>query len=147
VPDDVAAMARALDGGRPFDPDRGASPLARRARARLCGVAACPRPVEEVARALRVAPETITRSVRAAYGLTPKRYLHLVRVSDAVRALLAGHGVLQSGLDAGFGDASRFYDVFGRVTRTTPGDYAALQNQQRQKDQKSRRRPARGRLG
>jgi AraC-like DNA-binding protein len=129
-------VVSALRGAARFDPDPPADEIAPRARALLVEAADAPRPVQDAARRLGVAPETVSRKFRAAYGLTPKKYLHRLRVSDAVLALLAGRGVLAAGFDAGFGDAGRFYDLFGRATGNTPGQYASLA------DQKSRGRTA-----
>ncbi|MCL2449799.1 MAG: helix-turn-helix transcriptional regulator [Polyangiaceae bacterium] len=129
VPRDLGGIEASLRFGLRLDPDAGVHPLARKARAHLQNVRFSPRPVHDVARALRVSPETVTRIFSAAYGMSPKAYAHRLRVSDAVVALLAGQDVLSAGLDAGFGHASRFYEIFRRITGATPGAYATLAGQ------------------
>jgi AraC-like DNA-binding protein len=51
------------------------------------------------------------------------------RVTDAVLSLLTGSAPLGAGFDAGFGHASRFYEVFRKLTGNTPGDYASIARQ------------------
>ncbi len=133
-PSDLDGVVDALRGAMRIEPDSPADGIAPRARALLVDAAGDRRPVHDAALRLGVAPETVSRSFQAAYGLTPKKYVHRLRVSDAVLGLLAGRGVLAAGFEAGFGDAGRFYDLFGRATGNTPGQYASLA------DQKSRGR-------
>ena len=125
-PESVEDLAGLLKGAQELDPDAGAPALARRARQLLLDAASSPSPVREVARALRIAPETVSRMFRAAYGVSPKRYIHGARISDGVLSLLSGRPVLETALSAGFTDASRFYEQFRRITRNTPGEYASL---------------------
>src|SRR5579859_3139399 len=115
-PSDVSAVAAALEDAILLDPDAEIPPLLKRARQRLYGVLDSRSPVRDVACEVGVAPETLSRKFEAAYGIAPKRYVHAVRVTDAVLSLLGGRGVLSAGLEAGFGDASRFYELFRRVT-------------------------------
>jgi AraC-like DNA-binding protein len=138
---DLEGIARALRHAKPIDPDAGVPRLAVRCRHLLHEAAGSPSPVRDVARTLEIAPETVTRAMRSAYGVAPKKYLHGARVADAVLSLLAGRPILEAGFAAGFADVSRFYEQFRRLTGNTPGEYAALAHQKTRR----RRRPMAGR--
>jgi AraC-like DNA-binding protein len=134
VPHDLAGITAYLHAATLVDPDEGVGEIAREARRGLYQVLDSVRPVRAVAGKLGVAPETISRAFLCAYGVSPKAYVHGARVSDAVLRLMTGSGMLGAAFDAGFGHASRFYDIFKRWTGNTPGEYVA------EVDQKSRRR-------
>jgi AraC-like DNA-binding protein len=125
-PCDLEQICAALAEAVPFDPDAGVSAFAREARQRLHQAVAHPSPVREVARAMRVAPDTVTRLFRSAYCITPKAYVQSARISDAVLSLTTGASVLRAACEAGFNDLSRFYQAFRRLTGNTPGQYAVL---------------------
>jgi AraC-like DNA-binding protein len=129
VPRDLEEIRASLRGSAAIDPDAGAGTIARRARRLVYGVLDSPSPVREIAHELGVAPETVSRAFRRAYRLSPKAYVHGARVSDAVLSLLTGSAPLGAGFDAGFGHASRFYEVFRRMTGNTPGQYASIARQ------------------
>jgi AraC-like DNA-binding protein len=127
-PESLDDLSRLLSHATPIDSDAGVPALARRARSRLHDVLESPSPVTDVARGLRVAPETLSRAFRKAYGVSPKTYVHGARVFDAVLALFSGRTIADSAFAAGFADLARFYAQFRRFTKNTPGEYRASRN-------------------
>lgn len=106
-----------------LDPDRGVADPVRAARALLHDRRASLRPVSAVAAAVGLPPYALCRTFGAAYGLTPKQYVHRARLFDATLRLLLGVTVVEAALDSGFSDLTRFYRQFRRVVGATPALY------------------------
>jgi AraC-like DNA-binding protein len=126
LPLDLSDLAGRLQDGQTLDPDGHAAPYVATARRTLADERGSRQPVARAAAAAGVHPATLTRAFGTAYGISPKAYVHRLRVADAVFHLLAGQPILQTAADVGFGEASRFYEQFARITRNTPGQYAHL---------------------
>jgi len=68
---------------------------------------------------------TLARQFRAAYGTSPTRFRTLRRLDQVRRALMAGTGLVEAALDAGFADQSHMSRQFKRAYGLTPGNWAA----------------------
>jgi transcriptional regulator GlxA family with amidase domain len=75
---------------------------------------------------------------RQAYGVSLLSYLTQHRVAHAQQQLATSNlGVLEIGLAAGFGSASRFYSAFRAACGMSPGAYrASLQLTPRDREQR-----------
>ncbi|NVB77950.1 MAG: helix-turn-helix transcriptional regulator [Kofleriaceae bacterium] len=87
-------------------------------------------PVRYVARDAGIATETLTRAFQSAYHVSPKRYCHQARLFAAVLRLLSGKKIVETALEVGFNDVTRFYAQFRRLLGATPGMYAAIRKRQ-----------------
>jgi AraC-like DNA-binding protein len=106
-----------------LDPDAGVEPALRAARRTLHDALASPRPVAIAADAVDMPSYALCRAFAAAYGITPKQYVHRARVFDATLRLLGGAAVIEAALASGFADLGRFYTQFRRIVRSTPARY------------------------
>jgi AraC family transcriptional regulator, melibiose operon regulatory protein len=78
--------------------------------------------MDAIAAAADLHPKYATTLFREWCGLTPHDYLLQHRVTHAQRLLLTTDAkVIDVALASGFASLSTFYDVFQRVTHTTPG--------------------------
>ena len=100
------------------------------ARRALHAMLARPAPVREAARASGIAAETLTRAFQQAYAISPKQYVHRARLFGAVLRLLSGKAIVETALDTGFNDVTRFYAQFRRLIGVTPGVYASIRKRQ-----------------
>ncbi|MBC8040191.1 MAG: helix-turn-helix domain-containing protein [Opitutaceae bacterium] len=83
--------------------------------------------LEAIAAAAGLHPKYATTLFRKWCGLTPHDYLLQHRVTHAQRLLITTDAkVIDVALASGFGSLSAFYEVFQRVTRTTPGKLRKL---------------------
>lgn len=80
-------------------------------------------PLSGIAHALGIAPSTMSRSFRKAYGMPPVHYRHHLRIMDGMVRLLHGEAVTDVCQDVGFGDLSRFYRHFRSLTLAPPARY------------------------
>lgn len=119
-------LAHLSNAGRPLEFANPTAPYVEVARQALVAERDRRNPVALAARAAGIDPGTLSRAFGKAYGLSPKAYVHRIRVADAVFSLLAGVPILQTALDVGFGEMSRFYDQFAHITQNTPGQYVRL---------------------
>lgn len=125
-PDLERWLAHLSTAGRPLEFVNPTAPYVEIARQALAAERDQRNPVALAARAAGIDPGTLSRAFGKAYGLSPKAYVHRIRVADAIFSLLAGVPILQTALDVGFGEMSRFYDQFAHITRNTPGQYVRL---------------------
>jgi AraC-like DNA-binding protein len=128
---DGETAMRAASGERlaDLDADRGVPRFVVGARTALHLHLGHPAPVRRAARAVNVAPETLTRGFHRAYGIGAKEYCHRARLFDAVLSLLGGAAIAQSAFEAGFNDLKRFYAQFRRAIGATPGAYSIKKRQ------------------
>lgn len=114
--------------GAPAD---AAPPESRRSHAEqmadvIVAGAAGPLSLAEIAGAVGLHPRYATQLFRRAYGVSPMAYLTRHRVARAQELLaLTDMGVLEAGLAAGFGSASRFHHAFRAICGCSPGAYRA----------------------
>lgn len=77
--------------------------------------------IARIAARLRVSNAHLSRQFRRDYGMSPREYLHQLRIADAPLQLARGEAITDVSLDSGYGDLSRFYKQFAKATRTSPG--------------------------
>lgn len=69
-----------------------------------------------------LAPETVSRGFRRAFGVTPKRFRYEAQARRAFRAVSVGKGSLvEAALDAGFADQSHMSRAIAELTGAPPG--------------------------
>ena len=82
-----------------------------------------PRPLLDIARALRKSPFQIIRRFRREMRMTPHAYLVALRIAQAIRLLRQGETIAQAAAAAGFSDQSHLTRHFKRWTGMTPGSF------------------------
>ena len=68
-------------------------------------------------------PQHVQRLFRDALGVTPKQYVEALRVQQFKAELRTGGTVLDAGLKAGYGSASRTYESGGKALGMSPAAY------------------------
>jgi AraC family transcriptional regulator of adaptative response/methylated-DNA-[protein]-cysteine methyltransferase len=79
--------------------------------------------LDEVARAARLSPYHFQRVFRRWVGISPKRFLQVVTLNRAKRALDGQASVLDAALDAGLSGPARLHDLFITHDAISPGQY------------------------
>lgn len=79
--------------------------------------------LEEVARAVNLSRFHFQRLFRRWAGISPKRFLQVVTLSQAKRLLSEQRSVLDTALDVGMSGPGRLHDLFIAVEAVTPGEY------------------------
>lgn len=77
--------------------------------------------IARVAARLGVSNAHLSRQFGRDYGMSPREYLHQLRVADTPLQLAKGGAIADISHDAGYGDLSRFYKQFHKATKTSPG--------------------------
>lgn len=113
-----------------LDADAGVAPYVARARRKLHDMLGRVAPVRDAARDAGVAAETLARAFQHAYQISPKQYCHRARLFAAALRLLSGKAIVETALDAGFNDVTRFYTQFRRLLGSTPAAYTAIRKRQ-----------------
>lgn len=72
-------------------------------------------------RARGLDPVQVRRTFKKRYGMTFQAYQRAARLGTAMKALHAGAGTLDAGLDAGYESDSGFREAFARVFGASPG--------------------------
>ena len=98
-----------------------ASSLSRRARERIAQSYASHPSIARIATQLGVTNAHLSRQFRRDYAITPRNYLHQLRLAEATSGLVKGESIADVSWNAGYGDLSRFYAQFRKSTRTSPG--------------------------
>lgn len=78
----------------------------------------------DVARAVGLSPFHFQRVFRRFTGITPKRWLEVLRLARAKEHLRAGAPVLRASLAAGLSGPGRLHDLFVAHDAISPGDFA-----------------------
>jgi AraC family transcriptional regulator len=82
--------------------------------------------LEEIAAVARLSPSQVVRSFRAAFGVSPHRYVTGQRVAEAQRLLQTSrHSVTDIAMSLGFASPSHFSETFRRHTGVTPSVFRA----------------------
>lgn len=68
-------------------------------------------------------PQHVQRLFKDALGVTPKQYVEALRAQEFKRGLRDGETVLDAGLNAGYGSASRTYENGARALGMAPAEY------------------------
>lgn len=79
--------------------------------------------LDEVARAVNLSRFHFQRLFRRWAGISPKRFLQVVTLSQAKRLLSEQRSVLDTALDVGMSGPGRLHDLFIAVDAVTPGEY------------------------
>jgi AraC family transcriptional regulator of adaptative response/methylated-DNA-[protein]-cysteine methyltransferase len=79
--------------------------------------------LDEVAHAARLSPYHFQRVFRRWAGISPKRFLQVVTLNRAKRALDERASVLDAALDAGLSGPARLHDLFITHDALSPGQY------------------------
>lgn len=77
--------------------------------------------IADIAARLGVSNAHLSRQFRRDYGMSPREYLHQLRMADAPLELARGGAISDISYDSGYGDLSRFYKQFRKTTGTSPG--------------------------
>jgi AraC family transcriptional regulator of adaptative response/methylated-DNA-[protein]-cysteine methyltransferase len=82
-------------------------------------------PLAHLADQAGMSPSHFQRAFKAVLGVSPREYQSARRLARFKLALREGEGVLEAGLDAGFGSTSRIYDMADGSLGMTPSAYRA----------------------
>ena len=121
---EARSVIEILDEGRnrqAIDANPRASSLSIKARKLIAEGYASGPSIGRIAARLGVSNEHLSRQFRRDYGMSPRAYLHQVRVADAPLELARGGAITDISHDSGYGDLSRFYKQFRKTTGTSPG--------------------------
>jgi AraC family transcriptional regulator of adaptative response/methylated-DNA-[protein]-cysteine methyltransferase len=82
-------------------------------------------PLARLADQAGMSPFHFQRAFKAALGVSPREYQAAQRLARFKQGLRGGEGVLEAGLDAGFGSTSRLYEAVDGGLGMTPSAYRA----------------------
>ncbi len=68
-------------------------------------------------------PESLIRSFKNRFGITPKSFLNNIRVGQAKRLLKSGMSIADTAVAVGFSDQSQLHRAFVNYTASTPRQY------------------------
>lgn len=123
-PLEVRSVSEILAAGRnrqAIEANPKASSLSIRARKLIVEGYADTLSIARVAARLGVSNEHLSRQFRRDFGMSPRAYLHQLRLADAPLELARGEAIADISHDSGYGDLSRFYKQFRKSTGTSPG--------------------------
>ena len=118
---DVFEILRTRKNTQSVDLNPGASALSKRARKLIAAGHLGSVPLSAVAARLDVTPAHLARQFKRDFGITPREYLHRLRMADAPLKLARGEPIASISSDVGYHDLSRFYRQFRKATQTSPG--------------------------
>jgi AraC-like DNA-binding protein len=119
--DSIARILAAASNRQSIDANPHASSLSIKARHLIAETYTGDPSIARVAARLGVTNAHLSRQFRRDYGLSPREYLHQLRIADATRQLAKGDSIATVSGDSGYGDLSRFYKQFRKATRVPPG--------------------------
>ena len=76
--------------------------------------------IARIAAKLNISHEHLSRQFKKDYGISPRAYLHKLRVAEATFRLSLGQEIIEISQDVGYNDLSRFYKQFRNATHTSP---------------------------
>jgi AraC-like DNA-binding protein len=124
LPLDVRSVTEILAAGRnrqAIDANPRASSLSIKTRKRIVDGYAGELSIGRIAARLGVSNEHLSRQFRRDYGMSPRAYLHQLRLADVPLELARGEAITEISHDSGYGELSRFYKQFRKATGTSPG--------------------------
>ena len=77
----------------------------------------------ETAAAAKLSPHHFQRLFKSWVGISPKKYLQSLTLTDAQRQLRNGETVLNTALNAGLSGSGRLHDLFVSLQSMTPAEY------------------------
>lgn len=119
--DSVARILAAALNQQSIDANPHASSLSIRARHLIAKTYTDDPSIARVAARLGVTNAHLSRQFRRDYALSPREYLHQLRIADATLQLAKGDSIADVSGNSGYGDLSRFYKQFRKNTRVPPG--------------------------
>lgn len=117
----VAEILAAASNWQSVELNPRASALSIRARRLIVNAFPADPSMARIAARLGVSHAHLSRQFRRDYGMSPREYLHRVRIADVPLRLARGETITDVSGRAGYGDLSRFYKQFGKRTRMSPG--------------------------
>jgi AraC-like DNA-binding protein len=117
-------LTEILEAGRnrqSVDANPNASSLSIKARKLIVEGHSSDASIGRIAARLGVSNEHLSRQFRRDYSMSPRAYLHQLRLADAPLELARGGAIAEVSHDSGYGDLSRFYKQFRKTTGTSPG--------------------------
>jgi AraC-like DNA-binding protein len=124
LPREVRSITEILETARnrqSIDANPRASSLTMKARKLITDGHSNDPSIARIAARLGVTNAHLSRQFRRDYGLSPREYLHQLRVADAPLELARGEAIADISHESGYGDLSRFYKQFRKTTGTSPG--------------------------
>lgn len=82
--------------------------------------------IGRIAARLRISPEHLSRQFKRDFRMSPRAYLHQLRLADVPLRLVKGEEIIRVSNDVGYNDLSRFYKQFRKRTKTSPGACRAM---------------------
>jgi AraC-like DNA-binding protein len=117
----VANILARASNIRTIEANPRASSLSMKARKLIAEAHANDPSIARIAARLRVSNAHLSRQFRRDYGISPREYLHQVRIADVPLRLARGESIADVASSAGYGDLSRFYKQFNKATDASPG--------------------------
>lgn len=117
----VADILGSASNRRSVELNPHASALSMRARQLIIDAHPKDPSIAEIAARLGVSNAHLSRQFRRDYAMSPREYLHRLRIADVPLQLARGETIADVSERVGYGDLSRFYKQFGKRTRTSPG--------------------------
>ncbi|WED23720.1 AraC family transcriptional regulator [Vibrio sp. JC009] len=99
------------------------SELAFRVKERLLADMANPPSIDELSVQLERPKESVIRSFKRRFGITPKSFLNNNRIEKAKYLLKCGMSIVDVANEVGYSDQSQFHRAFVSYTASTPGQY------------------------
>ena len=103
-----------------------ASALSQRAKRLLDRSYRASNPISGIARQLGVSLEHLSRQFKRDFGMSPRQYLHALRLADAPLLLARDEEIARVAHDVGYNELSRFYTQFRKRTKTSPAVCRAM---------------------
>ena len=79
-----------------------------------------------IADSLSVTNSHLSRQFKSDFALTPREYVHQLRIADAPLRLAAGEAIADVSTAVGYGDLTRFYTQFRKTTAASPAACKAM---------------------
>jgi len=117
----VSEILAAGGNRQAIDANPRASALSIKARKLIVEGYASEPSIGRIAARLGVSNEHLSRQFRRDYGMSPREYLHQLRLADVPLELARGEAITEISHDSGYGELSRFYKQFRKSTGTSPG--------------------------
>lgn len=120
--DDLDALLDLARSGVPIPQNSRPSLISIRAKRTIEGRYSDDLAIADVAAAVGVSHEHLTRQFRKDFALAPLEYLHKLRMAAASLKLSEGSDIINVSADVGYNDLGRFYKQFRKTFSTTPGN-------------------------
>lgn len=116
-------LTAAIDDHSPATPVSQRQQSADRIKQALLDSIDSPATLDELAETFGCRKETLIRTFRRAYHITPQAFVNNARIERAKQRLKAGEKIAHVAADLGFSDQSQLHRTFVSYTASTPGQY------------------------